>query len=144
VSAFLQELFQVGIYKRTQGRIARQVTFAAWAVGLAAGMWRLHWMLRGTTWLPQGWETALSLAIPAALLVIGFWVGYRLMNLPVFADFLIAVEAEMNKVSWPTRSELYRSSIVVLITIFALAAVLFVFDFFWNWFFTFLRILPKG
>jgi preprotein translocase subunit SecE len=54
------------------------------------------------------------------------------VNFPRFADFLIAVEAEMNKVSWPTRGELVRSSLVVLFTIFALAAVLFGFDAVWN------------
>ena len=41
-----------------------------------------------------------------------------------FADFLIAVEAEMAKVSWPTRSELIHSSLVVIITIIGLAAML--------------------
>ena len=36
------------------------------------------------------------------LLLLGLWIGYRLVNMPQFADFLIAVEAEMNKVSWPS------------------------------------------
>ena len=35
--------------------------------------------------------------------------------MPAFADFLIAVEAEMNKVSWPTRHELIRASMVVML-----------------------------
>ena len=54
-------------------------------------------------------------------------MSYRVVNVPGFADFLIAVEAEMNKVSWPTRTELFRASMVVLILIFALAVVLFVY-----------------
>ena len=37
----------------------------------------------------------------ALLAVVGLWAAYRVVNLPAFADFLIAVEAEMNKVSWP-------------------------------------------
>jgi preprotein translocase subunit SecE len=60
---------------------------------------------------------------------------------PSFADFLIAVEAEMNKVSWPTRQELFRGSAIVLITIVLLATVLFGFDMFWNTLFTKLGIL---
>ena len=36
------------------------------------------------------------------LLAAGLWASYRLVNVPAVADFLIAVEAEMNKVSWPT------------------------------------------
>jgi len=164
VYAFLQELFRVGLYKRTQGRAARQVTFAAAAVVVAAGLWRLYGML-GTglgNW-PGNWLAAwnrlefftigrsetveavlrqsLHYGLPFVLLLVGWWAAYRLVNYPVFADFLIAVEAEMNKVSWPTRGELYRSSIVVLVTIFVLAAVLFGFDLFWQKVFNWLEIL---
>jgi preprotein translocase subunit SecE len=73
---------------------------------------------------------------------MGLWTGYRVVNVPIFADFLIAVEAEMRKVSWPSWPELYRGSIVVLVTIFALAAVLFLFDFLWKIIFTALGTLP--
>ncbi len=66
------------------------------------------------------------------LLAVGFWVCYRIVNFPTFADFLIAVEAEMAKVSWPTRTQLIRSSLVVIITIIGLAAILWVYDTFWR------------
>jgi preprotein translocase SecE subunit len=72
--------------------------------------------------------------IPGLLLLAGAWVCYRLVNLPIFADFLIAVEAEMNKVSWPTRPELFRASTVVLILIFSLAIILGAYDLFWGYF----------
>jgi len=45
-----------------------------------------------------------------------------------FADFLIAVEAEINKVSWPSRTELVRASIVVIALMFGLTMVLFMYD----------------
>jgi preprotein translocase subunit SecE len=83
-----------------------------------------------------------SLTVPGALMIVGIWVAYRLVNLPTFADFLIAVEAEMNKVSWPTRSELYRSSAVVLVTVFVLAALLFMFDIAWSEIFKTIDVLP--
>jgi len=63
------------------------------------------------------------------------------VNVPQFADFLIAVEAEMAKVSWPTRTEVYRSSAVVLVMIFSLAVVLFVFDFLWSQLFQWIGVL---
>ena len=55
MSAFLQELIHTGIYKRSQGRITRQVTFAAVAVALAMGSWRLSLELEGAAGelLPQ-------------------------------------------------------------------------------------------
>ena len=34
-------LFQTGLYKRNQGRITRQVTFAALLATVAIGCWRL-------------------------------------------------------------------------------------------------------
>lgn len=158
VSAFLQELFHVGIYKRTQGRVARQVTFFAVAVIVAIaiyglwetlgsnltrwpGSWLAYWNLGRNEAVEAVVRQGMHHGLPFLLLLLGLWAGYRLVNVPRFADFLIAVEAEMNKVSWPTRSELYRSSIVVLVTIFALAMVLFTFDLFWNKFFTWIGVL---
>jgi preprotein translocase subunit SecE len=134
VNAFFHELFRTGIYKRTQGRITRQVTWVAIAVILALGLYQLH-----VTLIDQG--PGVQYGVPGVLFLMGLWTAYRLVNVPTFADFLIAVEAEMNKVSWPTRQELFRSSIVVLVTIFALAVILFFYDFLWNWIFKFLKIL---
>ncbi len=128
MNAFFQELFRVGLYKRTQGRIARQVTFASIAVAILAGGYQLY-----SSMITAG--NFSRMLVPSVLVVLLMWIAYRLVNLPAFADFLIAVEAEMNKVSWPTRAELYRSSLVVLVTVFVLATLLFFFDFFWSQFF---------
>ncbi len=126
MKAFFQELFRTGIYKRTQGRITRQVTFAAMAVALGVALWQLSQSM--VAWA----ETGFRFAVPGVLLLLGWWIAYRIVNVPAFADFLVAVEAEMNKVSWPTRSELFRASVVVLFTIFALATLLAVYDFVWR------------
>ena len=53
------------------------------------------------------------------------------MNFPGFADFLIATEAEMNKVSWTTRKRLIQDTVVVLVTVFLLTLFLFVVDILW-------------
>jgi preprotein translocase subunit SecE len=134
VGAFFQEMVSVGIYKRNQGRITRQVTFAAVAVTVALGLWRLSQVLSQL-------RPEVSLGVPIVLLAVGLWVAYRVVNVPSFADFLIAVEAEMNKVSWPTRQELIRGSVVVLVVILFLAAVLWVFDILWLWFFRVFHIV---
>jgi preprotein translocase subunit SecE len=122
---FLRELFQFNIYKRSQGRIARQVTFAALWIGVALGAWRLS-----VFGVDSG--HTMQYYVPAAVFAIGTWLTFRLVNVPGFADFLIAVEAEMNKVSWPTRGELFRSSMVVIFCIFFLAAILYAYDLFWT------------
>ena len=38
---FFRELFQLGIYKRSQGRVARQATFGALFVAVLLAAWRL-------------------------------------------------------------------------------------------------------
>jgi preprotein translocase subunit SecE len=140
VGIFFQELLHVGIYKRNQGRITRQVTFAALAVTFALGFFRLHQTLY-YSW-GGGAVFGLPYWLPGILLVACWWASYRIVNMPNFADFLIAVEAEVNKVSWPTRGELFRASMVVLVSIVFLAMVLFAYDIIWQWFFrSVLRIL---
>ena len=139
MNGFFQELWRVGLYKRSQGRITRQVTFAALAVCFAIGMWRLSEFLSTANpkflhfGLPDNVISGgLRWGLPGLLLLIGWWIAYRAVNLPAFADFLIAVEAEMNKVSWPARGELFRASVVVLVTIVSLAILLFVYDAIWR------------
>ena len=127
MGTFFYELVHVGIYKRSQGRITRQVTFAALAVAIALGLLRLSSTLGG-----MNLGSEFQFALPLLLLLAGLWASYRLVNVPAFADFLIAVEAEMNKVSWPTRTELFRASMVVLMLIFALGFILAGYDMFWK------------
>ncbi len=81
--------------------------------------------------------------VASTVLLGGLWLSFRFVNYPRFADFLIAVEAEMNKVSWPTKKELIRSSLVVLFCILALTTVLFFFDIFWQMAFIKIGILSK-
>jgi preprotein translocase subunit SecE len=116
--------FQTATYKPSQGRIARQSTFGAVAGIIGLGAWRF-------SALQESQGAVLAYAIPVAILVAGIWFGFRLVHWPKFADFLIGVEAEMNKVSWPTRSELFRASMVVMVTIFVMAVALSTFDFLW-------------
>ncbi|MEK6233358.1 MAG: preprotein translocase subunit SecE [Planctomycetales bacterium] len=130
-----REMFNPNIYKPSQGRITRQVTGAAVGITLLLGCYRMHL----TVLLGQGiWQYLLPFGI---LLPISLWISYRIVCIPQFADFLIATEAEMNEVSWPSRGELFRGSTVVLVTIFFMAAVLFGYDFFWRAFFMQIGVL---
>jgi preprotein translocase subunit SecE len=137
VAAIVQELFRFGLYKRNQGRIARQATFGAFAVIVALGAWSLTKYLGGyisdvgvnnPEW-PIWKQNLIHFGVPLAILAVGLWASFRLVQMPAFADFLISVEGEMNKVSWPSRSELFRASLVVILVIFFLAALLFAYDY---------------
>jgi preprotein translocase subunit SecE len=70
--------------------------------------------------------------LPSIIVVVGLWLSFRLVNMPRFADFLIGVEGEMSKVTWPTRMELFRGSVVVIVTLVALAFMLMMFDLIWS------------
>ena len=64
-------------------------------------------------------------------LVLG-WVIFRLVQFPPFVEFLIATEAEMNKVSWTSKDDLYRATTVVLTTVLLMAVFLFGVDWLWS------------
>jgi len=128
------ELLSAAVYKPSQGRVARQVTFAALALVIGLGVWRSLSLL--PLLVPAGASAAdeyglVRFVLPGLLLAAGAWFAYRVVNVPRFAEFLISVEAEMAKVSWPSGGEVFRSSAVIIFLIFALAAILWGYDLFW-------------
>ncbi len=56
------------------------------------------------------------------------WVIFRIVHFPPFAEFLIATEAEMNKVSWTNKEDLIRATTVVLATVVLMTVFLFMVD----------------
>lgn len=74
-------------------------------------------------------QTDYASAIAGLLVaVLGVWVSFRVINFPSFADFLVSVEAEMSKVSWPSKRDLYANTRVVLIFMALFTALIFVYD----------------
>ena len=141
-ATFWANMSESALYKRNQGRMTRQLTAVGVALIVFLGVWTLsNGPLGGNenVWIRVG--------IPTALGALGAWAIYRIVNYPRFADFLISVEAEMDKVTWATRQDLSRSTIVVIVTMFLLGAILFTYDLIWGWFFQligFLQIGPGG
>jgi preprotein translocase SecE subunit len=82
-----------------------------------------------------GWEFVIA-RMPGLSLTVVFgglalWLTFRAVQFPWFADFLISAEAELNKVTWSTRKQLTRDTIVVLVVTFLLTAFLLLMDIFW-------------
>jgi preprotein translocase SecE subunit len=82
---------------------------------------------RSLTLLPS-----VQFTVPLLLLAASLWLAWRVVNMPAFADFLIATEAEMNKVSWTTQKRLVQDTIVVLVTVILMAFYLFAMDQSWR------------
>ncbi len=125
------ELLSVGVYKRNQGRLTRQLTFLALSAVVGFGTWTVS---QGA--LSESDDVRIRIGIPFVIFVVCEWVVYRLVNYPRFSDFLISVEAEVDKVTWSSRQELIQATIVVVITMFLMGVVLFVYDFLWQNFFS--------
>jgi preprotein translocase subunit SecE len=134
-SPFWRAMLSVGIYKRNQGKLSRQLTAAAILAAVVLSAWSLSVTLLADL------EPPLRLGIPIALGAIGAWFAYRIVNYPVFADFLVDVEGEMLKVSWPSRDELVRATVVVLVVGALLSAVLFSYDVIWQQVLRWIRVL---
>ncbi len=141
-----QGWFHTFNYKRTQGQRARRYTLIGILVigwsgvysimrheTLGHGDWTLRLPFTGDPGVIVTPLTDLEYSGPLLIAALTFWFAWRTVNLPQFADFLVATEAEMNKVSWSSRRRLVQDTIVVLVTCLLLTGFLLVVDIFWGW-----------
>jgi preprotein translocase subunit SecE len=73
--------------------------------------------------------------------LFGIWLAFRIVNMPRVAEFLIAVEAEMVKVSWPNNKEVYVTTIVVITVMMIFCVLLACYDLIWHYLFRFIGVL---
>ncbi len=134
---FLGNLLRADLYKPRQGWYARLYTGLGLGLIVLAGAY-------------QVWQASLEYAplwrfgLPVAFAAILGWVILRIVHFPPFADFLIATEAEMNKVSWTTKDDLVRATTVVLTTVVLMALFLFVVDRLWTLILQLIGVLQFG
>jgi preprotein translocase SecE subunit len=130
--------FHTQPYKRTQGVRTRRLTLLGILILAGTGIYTLMLSLNSG---PRDWVLALPFTdqkltllpdmrytLPLLLAAVSVWFAYRVVNYPVFADFLVATEAEMNKVTWTTRKKLFQDTVVVLVMVFILTVFLFIAD----------------
>ncbi len=155
-----QGWFSATAYKKSQGMRVRRGTMLGILILAACGIWTIishkslvyglpdaatgvantnFWYLR----IPFTDKIIPFLAdvrftVPLLLAAAALWLAWRVVNWPMFADFLIATEAELNKVSWTTRKRLFQDTIVVLVTVVLFTVFLFVVDLAWGF------LLSKG
>jgi preprotein translocase subunit SecE len=122
---FLANLVRTGRHKPRQGRYARLYTVLGLGVVLVLGAWRLYETLLSSS-------PATRFGIPALVALVLGWLLYRTVEFPPFVEFLIATEAEMNKVSWTSKDDLYRATTVVLSTVVLMSVFLFGVDWIWS------------
>jgi preprotein translocase subunit SecE len=136
--SLLNEMFSTTLYKRNQGRRVRQWTGVAVAAIFILGARSMYFNLLADF---DALKDSARLGISIGLGLVGCWFAYRLVNYPKFADFLISVQAEMDKVTWISMNELMRSTIVVIVCMTMIGALLYVYDIFWKFLFKLCGIL---
>jgi len=135
VSMILPELFRLGLYKPNQGRLVRQFTFFGVIITAGFGCFTLH---NGPL---MGFSTAIQIGVPVAIWAAITWITFRVVNVPRIADFLVSVEAELEKVTWPLWKEVVQATAVVISTMFIVGLFLFVVDIVWQQLFTMINFI---
>ena len=119
------------IYKRGQGKHTRLSSAFGFGIIVVLGCLLLYRKLDGAdfglwvaTMVPAGVFVGFALLI--------FWLS----NKPLVADFLIAAEGEVKKVSWSSRKEIAVSTFVVIVLVVIMAMLLGVTDLSFQLFFS--------
>lgn len=103
------------IYKRGQGKNSRLGSALVVFAIVAVGCWSLYGQLQQYgVWV----QTMVPVAVCAVLAGLLYWVS----NKPAIADFLIAAEGEIKKVSWSSRKEITNSTIIVIFVVVIMAS----------------------
>lgn len=116
-------------YKKNQGRPSRQVALCVVAACLS-------WLLISVASLFVAKQIGIQwLGICVVAIIVSVIGSMIVLSRPKFADFLISVQAEIDKITWPSGDEVKRATVVVLVLITTMAVLIFCFDLIWQWVF---------
>lgn len=123
---------RLNIYKRGQGKYTRLCSVFGAALIVGLGCLQLYNKLQAgdlSLWI----ETMVPAGLFAGFCLLIFW----LVNKPSIADFMIAAEGEMKKVSWSSRKEIAVSTFIVIVVVVLMAVLLYFtdlsFELFFSW-----------
>ncbi len=123
------------IYKRGQGLYTR--LWSALAVGAVVllGCWRLYETLGGLNITNKNTLLLIQTLVPSALAAVFCFLVFWLVNKAMVADFLIAAEGEIKKVSWSSKQEIYVSTVIVICVVIFMACLMASTDIFFQFLF---------
>jgi preprotein translocase subunit SecE len=129
------------IYKSGQGKYTRMCSSLAFGLIVAIGCYRLYDTLRIVDWgLTKRAELWINTMVPAILFTVLAFLLFKLINKASIADFMIAGEGEMKKVSWSSRKEIMASTFIVILVVIVMAVFLGVADLLFRMFFNWLLV----
>jgi preprotein translocase subunit SecE len=129
----------LAIYKSGQGYWTRMLTAIGASTIVAAGLafaWSELNVIRD-----DAVRMYTQAGVCVGVLIAFALLAWHLLNKPTLVDFMIATEAEMKKVNWPSRREIVGSTIVVIVGTFMLSSVLFIVNLLFGYIFQKIDIL---
>ncbi len=109
---------QLYIYKRGHGYNTRLWSAIACLMMAAIGCYKL------STKLSLTGNLLVQYIVPAFVWAVLAWLVYWVSNRESVADFLIAAEGELKKVSWTTKQQVVSSTIIVIFVVILMAVML--------------------
>lgn len=127
------------IYKSGQGYWTRVLSAVGAGTLVLAGA---AWLYKiSPQFLPKTNQLYFQAGIATATIILFGLLIYFLLNKPRIVDFMIAVEAEMKKVNWPSKKEIIGSTWVVICGTLLFAGLLFIINIVFGKFFIWIKIL---
>ena len=129
------------IYKRGQGKYTRLCSGFGATIITLLGCYQLYVKLEPISWwgLSREWALWIATMVPVGLFVVlGLLIFWLVGKKASIADFMIAAEGEMKKVSWSSRREIAVSTFIVIVVVILVAMLLGVTDLSFRMFFDWL------
>ncbi|MBH06715.1 MAG: preprotein translocase subunit SecE [Phycisphaeraceae bacterium] len=129
----------MALYKPGQGYWTRMLTAIGASTLVLAGMGWIYGELGGIA--DHMTRNVTRASIVVGTIVVFGGLGWYLLNKPRIVDFMIATEAEMRKVNWPSRNQIIGSTCVVICGTAMMAILLWVVDIFFLWLFRTINVV---
>ena len=115
----------ISIYKRGQGKYTRLCSAFAAAILAGLGCSQLYKKLEIVEWgLSRKAALWVATMVPLGLFAVFALLIFWLINKASVADFMIAAEGEMKKVSWSSKQEIAVSTFIVIVFVIMMATLL--------------------
>ncbi|MEQ9455462.1 MAG: preprotein translocase subunit SecE [Phycisphaeraceae bacterium] len=129
------------LYKPGQGYYTRLLSAIGAGTLVLCG---IAWVWGKMSGIPSDtrvfWQAGMAFAAVMFFGMLLYWI----FNKPAVAEFMIATEAEMKKVNWPSRREIVGSTIVVISGTLIFAAFLLSADVAFSWLFQEIGVLQSS
>jgi preprotein translocase subunit SecE len=131
----------LSIYKPGQGYYTRMLTAVGVATIVLSGVAWLGEKMTSIDAIPDDQELLYQAGMAVGVIAFFGILVYVLLNKPRIADFMIATEAEMKKVNWPSKKEIIGSTWVVICGTAFIAVLLFAINYGFTKFFVYIHLL---